>query len=123
MKRRQILILVVGCFACNIACWASNIKTTTRTHETFLPPPTNENSANATTLAHNVGCSANAAYTTTGATADGARPTKWGTGPTNNVWFKFQATTTSMSVDLKTGTPEGTMKRPRLSLHNSSLTE
>ncbi|MEO1049459.1 MAG: hypothetical protein AAFX87_02485 [Bacteroidota bacterium] len=68
-------------------------------------------------------CSATAEYTTVHGTPDGARPAKWGSGPNNNVWFKFQATTEEVSIDLKTGGDEGTLEFPKLALHDSGLSE
>jgi hypothetical protein len=61
-------------------------------------------------------CSAEAAFTTIYGTADEARPACWNTGPNNNVWFKFQATTNSIKVDLKTGGTEGTLQYPYIAL-------
>jgi hypothetical protein len=63
-------------------------------------------------------CSANAAYRNTNATADGSSST-CGT-PNNNVWFKFQATTAYIKIDVKTGGAEGTIQTPEVALWNSS---
>lgn len=78
--------------------------------------------AGAVTLAHNAGCSANLAYTTMIGTADGARPANWQMGPTSNVWFKFQATTTAVSVLIKTVNQGGTARRLVVALHDASMT-
>jgi hypothetical protein len=52
-------------------------------------------------------CSGDAAFTTLYGTPDGIRPGCWNTGPNFNVWFKFQATTSDIKIDLKTGGSEG----------------
>lgn len=97
-------------------------------HDAWTAPkklfaPVNDNSAGATIVTHaSSWCSGLAAYTTVTATSDGARPLNWGTGPNNNVWFKFQATATSVSVEVKTGGTEGTLQRPSVALHDASFT-
>ncbi|MFH1005330.1 MAG: hypothetical protein V1781_07555, partial [Bacteroidota bacterium] len=86
--------------------------------------PINNNQANATDITSLInGCSANAAYTTIGATADQARGSCWTNGPNYNVWFSFTATTSNIDIQLKTGGVEGTLRYPYLALWNSSLTE
>ena len=53
-------------------------------------------------------CSANAQYTTIGATADNLKGSCWPNGPNYNRWFKFQATSTlKATIKLKTGGAEG----------------
>jgi hypothetical protein len=61
-------------------------------------------------------CSLDARYTTIGATADEPKPDCWNDGPAYNRWFMFQATTSEVNVELKTGGDEGSMRRPRLAL-------
>jgi fibronectin type 3 domain-containing protein len=88
----------------------------------FFAPPTNDNSANATTITHTSNwCSGLAAYTTVEATGDGAKPTNWAGGPYSNVWFKFQATTTSVAIDVKVGGTEGSLRYASLALHSSTF--
>jgi gliding motility-associated-like protein len=61
-------------------------------------------------------CSGDGAYTTLYGTPDGVRPGCWSNGPNYNVWFKFQATTTGITIDLKTGGSEGTIQYPFIAL-------
>ena len=67
--------------------------------------------------------SVNAAYSTTSATPDGQGQSCFGGGPKNNVWFKFQATTPFIDIQLKSGSSFGTLQNPYVSLYNSSGTE
>lgn len=70
------------------------------------------------------GCSADAAYTTIGATADQAAGTCAPNGPNYNRWFKFTATaSTFMNIQVKTGGSYGSMQYDWLTLWNSSLTQ
>ena len=55
-------------------------------------------------------CSANAAYTTIGATADKNPGTCWNTTGGFNRWFKFTASTAQIKVDIKTGGAEGSAR-------------
>jgi len=66
-----------------------------------------------------VWCSADAAYTTINASADGVKGSCWNTGPNYNRWFKFQATTDQVLVRLKTGGSEGSMRYPYVVLQDS----
>ncbi len=69
-------------------------------------------------------CSANAAYTTLGASADRAAGSCAANGPNYNRWFKFTATsTTFIDVQLKTGGALGTMQYGWVTLWDSSLTQ
>jgi Zn ribbon nucleic-acid-binding protein len=78
---------------------------------------TNDEFAGATTLIHSSNnCSANAAYTTVNATADGVAGSCWENGPNYNRWFRFVATTTNVTLDLKVGGAEGTMQHPNMAL-------
>ncbi len=65
-------------------------------------------------------CSLDAGYTTIGATADEPKPDCWNDGPAYNRWFMFQATTEEVNVVLKTGGDEGSLRRPRLALWDST---
>ncbi len=67
--------------------------------------------------------SANAAYATSSGTPDGQGQSCFGAGPQNNVWFKFQATTAFIDIQLKSGSTFGTIQNPYISLYNSSGTE
>ncbi|MEM1406159.1 MAG: fibronectin type III domain-containing protein, partial [Bacteroidota bacterium] len=68
-------------------------------------------------------CSSLEAYTTRIGTADGTKPTKWSNGPNANVWFKFQATTTEVALNLNTDGEEGNLLYPSLSLHSLDESE
>jgi len=61
-----------------------------------------------------------AAYSTAGATADGTAPSCWNSGPNNNVWFRFKAIFDTVSITMKTGGTEGTLKNGQLALFDSS---
>ncbi|MBE7441930.1 MAG: hypothetical protein HS119_05690 [Flavobacteriales bacterium] len=70
--------------------------------------PVNNNIAGAIILTHTSNnCSANAAYTSLAATADGNAGSCWENGPNYNVWFSFVATTTEVTLDLKVGGAQG----------------
>ncbi len=47
-------------------------------------------------------CSADAAYTTSGATADESAASCWNANPNNNRWFKFQAIFDTVSINVRT---------------------
>ncbi|MBU0765445.1 MAG: hypothetical protein KJ607_11485, partial [Bacteroidetes bacterium] len=57
-----------------------------------------------------------AGFSTETATGDGEQPSAWGTGPNYNRWFKFQATTEEIEINLKVGGSEGSMRYPLLAL-------
>ncbi|MBS1982518.1 MAG: T9SS type A sorting domain-containing protein, partial [Bacteroidetes bacterium] len=61
-------------------------------------------------------CSANAAYSTIGASPDKNKGSCWTTGPNNNVWFKFTAITPNATIQLKTGGAMGSLQYPRMAL-------
>ncbi|MCF6359224.1 MAG: T9SS type A sorting domain-containing protein [Cyclobacteriaceae bacterium] len=61
-------------------------------------------------------CSADAAYTTINATADLNAGSCWENGPNYNRWFTFVATTNYITLDLKVGGSEGTMRHPNMAL-------
>ncbi len=67
-------------------------------------------------------CSENAEYTTVGATPDRTAPHCWNTSPNYNRWFKFMATTSSINIQLKTGSPYGTIRRAQLALYDQDST-
>ncbi|MEL6560740.1 MAG: MopE-related protein [Bacteroidota bacterium] len=68
-------------------------------------------------------CSEPAAYTTRIGTPDGNKPDKWSNGPNANVWFKFQATTNEVAVNLNIGNAEGSMVYPKLALFDGNMME
>ena len=69
-------------------------------------------------------CSANAAYTTVGASPDQLKGSCAANGPNYNVWFKFTATaTTFMDVQVITGGAAGTNQYTFLTLWDAALTE
>ena len=61
-------------------------------------------------------CSVDGAFTTIGASGDEIKGSCWNNGPNYNRWFKFQATTTDISITLKTGGDEGTLRYPFVAL-------
>lgn len=65
-------------------------------------------------------CSAQAEFTTSGASADGSRPSDWQSGPNYNVWFKFQAVGNTLNIDLGTNGSEGTIEYAMLALYDAS---
>ncbi|HRN43111.1 MAG TPA: hypothetical protein PK649_13720, partial [Vicingus sp.] len=67
-------------------------------------------------------CSPNAAYSTVHATADGNAGSCWENGPNYTRWFKFVATTTEVTLDLKVGGVEGTLQHPNMALWESDAT-
>ncbi|MCO6500551.1 MAG: T9SS type A sorting domain-containing protein, partial [Vicingus serpentipes] len=79
--------------------------------------------AGAITITHTSNnCSADAAYTTVNATPDGSAGSCWENGPNYNRWFKFVATTTEVTLDLKVGGSQGTMDHPNMALWESDAT-
>ncbi len=71
----------------------------------------------------NYWCSGDAAYTTMDATPDGDIGSAWPNGPNFNRWFRFQATTAFVKVDMKTGGTQGTLRYPLLALWDSAGNE
>ncbi|MFO7368723.1 MAG: immunoglobulin domain-containing protein [Bacteroidales bacterium] len=67
--------------------------------------------------------SANAAYDNTYATDDEIAGSCWSGGAGNNVWFKFVATTNSVSVDVSTGGIYGSMRGQQIAIWNDEGTE
>ena len=69
-------------------------------------------------------CSANAQFSTLGATADQAKPSCWQNGPNYNRWFSFQATASGeVTISVKTGGTQGTIRYAMVALWDTSLTE
>ncbi len=64
-------------------------------------------------------CSADAAYTTYGMTADKNAASCWNTSPNYNVWFKFTATTPFIDIDVKRGGSLGSIRRINVALWES----
>ena len=88
-----------------------------------IAQPANDNFASATVITHSSNnCSANAAYTTVNATADGLTGSCWENGPNYTVWFTFVATSANVTLDLKVGGAEGTMQHPNMALWQSNGT-
>ncbi|MEZ5069672.1 MAG: hypothetical protein R2751_01560 [Bacteroidales bacterium] len=72
-------------------------------------------------IAHDYGCSANQQFSNFQATADGIPGSCWGTSNTlKNVWFKFQAISTDVTVKLKTGNVYGTLRRGQMAMFNEA---
>ena len=67
-------------------------------------------------------CSADAEYTTSGATADKNAASCWNTSPYYNRWFKFTAISPNLTVEAKTFDTEGTVRRLQLALWESDGT-
>ncbi len=79
--------------------------------------PINDNIGFATVVPHQANwCSANKAYTTVGATPDGNAASCWNTSPNYNVWFRFQATSSFVSIIVDRGRAQGTIKGINLAL-------
>ncbi len=82
------------------------------TFNTLKGQPLNDDIGFATVIPHADGwTSSNAAYTTSGATADGNAGTCWNTSPNYNVWFRFQATGPVARITVKRGGVYGTIAR------------
>ncbi|MDZ4716802.1 MAG: T9SS type A sorting domain-containing protein, partial [Cytophagales bacterium] len=67
-------------------------------------------------------CSANAAFTTVGASPDKNKGTCWNNGPNYNRWFKFVAVTANATIQVITGGANGTMQYGFLALWQSDGT-
>ena len=61
-------------------------------------------------------CSADAEYSTVGASSDRLAGSCWNTSPNYNRWFKFTATTNTINVTVKRGGTLGTIRRINLAL-------
>ncbi len=76
MKKRIFLLLIIS--------FLSNTQ--------LRAQPVNDTPSQAIDITSLIGtCSADAAYTTVGATPDGNEASCWDTSPDHNIWFKFQA--------------------------------
>ena len=67
--------------------------------------------------------SADGEFTTQFATGDENQGNCWSTGPNYNRWFRFQATTNYISVTMRTGANEGTLRYPYLAIWDSAGTQ
>ncbi|RLD56301.1 MAG: hypothetical protein DRJ05_11545, partial [Bacteroidetes bacterium] len=87
--------------------------------------PVNDNYGFATVVPHTSGwCSADAAYTTLGATADMNAASCWNTAPNYNVWFRFQATNAFINVTVDRGGTKGNLRGANLAIWEADgLTE
>ena len=86
-------------------------------YHAILAQPANDDFSNSILLTHSSNnCSADAAYTTINATADLNKGSCWENGPNYNVWFNFVATGPNVTLDLKVGGAEGTMRHPNMAL-------
>ncbi len=69
-------------------------------------------------------CSSNGQFTTEGATSDRNAASCWNTSPSYNRWFKFQATAPQISITIKRGGSQGSIRNINLALWDSDgLTE
>ncbi len=68
-------------------------------------------------------CSNYAVYTTVSATPDEAMGSCWPNGPNYNRWFRFQATSPDIAVQVRTGGIEGSVRRPDIALWDTLKTE
>ncbi len=86
----------------------------------MVAQPLNDNMGFATVVPHTSNwCSADAAYTTLGATADGSAASCWNTAPNYNVWFRFIATTNEVTVKVDRGGSKGTLQRANVAIWES----
>ena len=67
--------------------------------------------------------STDGAYSTLEATSDGSRPSCWNSGPNYNRWFRFQAVTDYIDVQMHTGDSAGTVRYPLLALFDANFNE
>ncbi|MEM7552005.1 MAG: hypothetical protein AAF363_20145, partial [Bacteroidota bacterium] len=68
--------------------------------------PSNDDQANGIEVSHQANwCSASDAYSTIDASSDGTKASRWNSGvnPYSDVWFRFQATGTNVTIDLMIG--------------------
>ena len=68
-------------------------------------------------------CSPEEAYSNLWATDDESMASCWSGTENKNVWFKFQATTRFITVNLRTGNVYGDIRRPQMALWNEAGTE
>ena len=67
-------------------------------------------------------CSADAEFTTIGATGDLNAASCWNTSPNYNRWFKFTAVSSSVTIEVRRGGSEGTIRRINLALFEANGT-
>ena len=65
-------------------------------------------------------CSADAAFDNTYATPDESAGSCWSGGTNNNVWFKFNAVSTGVFVQVETGGTAGSMRGQQIALWNEA---
>lgn len=89
-----------------------------------LAQPSNDDFANAIDITPLINsCSADAAYTTNGATADLNAGSCWNnSGPQLNVWFSFVASSASISITVDRGGSKGTQQRSQVAIWESDGT-
>ncbi|RMG29154.1 MAG: hypothetical protein D6730_04425 [Bacteroidetes bacterium] len=63
-------------------------------------------------------CSEDARFSTLWATADGPAGSCWKAGPNYNRWFRFQATTPHISIQVESGEEKGSLLKPLIALWN-----
>ncbi|MEO1049325.1 MAG: LamG-like jellyroll fold domain-containing protein [Bacteroidota bacterium] len=86
----------------------------------FVKAQSNDNFEDAYTLTSiDNFCSVPGEFSTAGATPDEALPSNWTAGPYTNVWYKFTATTTEVSIRVEVGS----MNYPRIALHDATKAE
>src|SRR5258708_6748194 len=84
-----------------------------------LAQPSNDNKTNAIIISNTTSfVSGDAAYTNTGATADG--PSNSCGIPQRDVWFKFQASTSEIEIKVLTGGTKGTAIFAALTLFDAT---
>ena len=79
--------------------------------------------AGAIEVPHTVWCSANAEYSNAYATEDESMGSCWSGTENKNVWFKFQALSDFVTIELKTGNVYGSMHRGQMALWKADGSE
>lgn len=83
--------------------------------------PANDKKSNAFNLVNTHAWSSSLSiYSNLYATPDENVASCWNDGPSNNCWFKFQSTTGEVTIGLKTGNDEGTLKFPKIALFDTN---
>lgn len=86
--------------------------------------PANDKKSNAFNLVNTHAWSSDLAfYSNLYATPDENMASCWNDGPNNNCWFKFQSTTGEITIGLKTGLEEGTIRFPKIALTDATGNE
>jgi gliding motility-associated-like protein len=88
------------------------------------PPPSNDNVANATDVTSliDASCTSGGTYTTKHATPDQSAPACWTSGLSNNVWFKFRASSTgAINLTVLVDQSGETMKYAMVAILDGSL--